>query len=180
MDCRVNKYSLVCVGKGSYSIPSKYRTRRLRARIYESRIELWCEEELVAAFERGANAGGAAVDWRHLINELCRKPGAFNHYRYREHFYPSLLWREVNDQLRERFSEGRADSDYLQILKLAHEHGQERVEELLSRFKDTPALSLDRIRQDLGEQKQWRDDAQEIEPDLKPYDRLLSEEVSHG
>lgn len=180
MDCRVNKYCLVRVGKGSYSVPSKYRTRSLRARIYESRIELWCEEKLVAAFERGANAGGACVDWRHLIEELCRKPGAFGRYRYREYFYPSLLWRQVNDQLRERFSEARADSDYLQILKLAHENGQERVEELLLRFKDTPELTLDRIRRDLGEQKQWRADSREIKPDLKAYDCLLSREVSHG
>lgn len=180
VDCQVNKYSLVRVGKGSYSVPSKYRTRGLRARIYESRIELWCEGELVAGFERGANAGGACVDWRHLIKDLCRKPGAFSRYRYREHFYPSLLWRQVSDQLRERFSEARADSDYLQILKLAHENGQERVEELLLRLKDTPELTLDRIRRELGEQRQWREDAQQIQPDLKPYDRLLSEEVSHG
>jgi hypothetical protein len=180
VDCRVNKYSLVRVGKGSYSVPSKYRTRRLRARLYESRIELWHEQTRVAAFDRHANAGGACVDWRHLIKDLCRKPGAFARYRYRESFYPSLLWREVSEELRERFSEARADSDYLQMLRLSLEHGMERMEELLGRLKGTPQLTLDRVRRELGEQDKWRDSGDDIEADLDPYDRLLGKEVAHG
>lgn len=180
VDCRVNKYALVRVGKGSYSVPSKYRTRRLRARIYESRIELWHEQSCVAAFERHANAGGACVDWRHLIEDLCRKPGAFARYRYRESFYPSLLWREVNDDLRKRFSSARADSDYLQMLRLSLAHGMEPLEALLRRLKETGELTLDQVRRELGEQGQWRHSAQEIEADLNPYDCLLTSEVAHG
>jgi hypothetical protein len=180
VDCRVNKYSLVRVGKGSYSVPSKHRTHRLRACLYESRIELWHEQTRVAAFDRHANAGGACVDWRHLIEDLCRKPGAFARYRYRESFYPSLTWREVNDELRKRFSTGRADSDYLQMLRLSLEHGMERMEELLGRLKGTPQLTLDRIRRELGEQEKWRDSGDDIEADLDPYDLLLSKEVAHG
>lgn len=182
--CQVNKYSLVRVGKGSYSVPAKHRTRPLRARLYESRIELWHENECVAAFERSAHAGGAQVDWRHLIEELCRKPGAFERYRYRESFYPSARWREVNDRLRERFSTARADSDYLQILRLSLEHGMDRLEELLGRLLESGEVSLDAVRRELGEQSQWRDEGAAIEPDLQAYDRLLTqaplEEVTHG
>jgi len=180
VDCMANKYSLVRVGKGSYSVPSQFRTQRLRARIYESRIELWHENAPVAAFQRHANAGGACVDWRHLIQDLCRKPGAFAHYRYRESFYPSLLWREVNDQLRERFSVARADSDYLQLLRLSLEHGMERMEDLLGQLKETGELTLDRVRRELGQQGQWRDCGYDIEADLNPYDGLLTGEVAHG
>lgn len=180
VDCRVNKYALVRVGKGSYSVPSKHRTHRLRARLYESRIELWHEQTRVAAFDRHANAGGACVDWRHLIEDLCRKPGAFARYRYRESFYPSLLWREVSDELRERFSEARADSDYLQMLRLSLGHGMERMEELLGRLKGTPQLTLDQVRRELGEQGKWRDSGDDTEADLNAYDRLLGEEVAHG
>ncbi len=180
VDCRVNKYALARVGKGSYSVPSKYRTRMLRARIYESRIELWHEQSCVAAFERHGKMGGACVDWRHLIEDLCRKPGAFARYRYRESFYPSLLWREVNDQLRERFSIARADSDYLQMLRLSLEHGMDRMEELLSSLSGTRELTLDQVRRELGEQGQWRYSGREIEADLNPYDCLLTAEVAHG
>jgi hypothetical protein len=120
------------------------------------------------------------VDWRHLIEDLCRKPGAFDRYRYRQSFYPSQLWREVNDELRQRFSIGRADSDYLQLLRLSLEHGMERMEELLGRLKGTPRMTLDQIRHELGQQDKWRDNDDAIEADLNPYDRLLSQEVAHG
>jgi len=138
------------------------------------------EQSRVAAFERPPNAGGACVDWRHLIEDLCRKPGAFARYRYRESFYPSLLWREVNDELRERFSVARADSDYLQMLSLSLEHGMERMEDLLGRLKGTPQLTLDEVRRELGKQVQWQDSGDAIEADLHPYDGLLSKEVVHG
>ncbi len=180
-DCRVNKYSMARVGKGSYSVPSKYRGMRLRARIYESRIELWDGSEKVASFESHANAGGACVDWRHLIEDLCRKPGAFERYRYRQSFYPSPRWQELGECLRERFSGPRADSDYLQILRMSLEHGLERIEELLERI-DPREVCLDRVRAELGEQNRWR----EVPPitlqgDLSPYDELLENaEVSHG
>ncbi len=33
VDCAVKKYSLVRLGKGRYSVPSKYRTRRVRSHL---------------------------------------------------------------------------------------------------------------------------------------------------
>ncbi len=104
----------------------------------------------MAGFERHANVGGACVVWRHLIEDLCRKPGAFARCRYRESFYPSLLWREVNDQLRERFSASRTDSDYLQMPPLSLEYGMDRVEELLRGLKGSRESTLDRIRRKPG------------------------------
>lgn len=180
-DCRVNKYSMARVGKGSYSVPSKYRGTRLRARIHESRIELWNGTEKVAAFESHANAGGACVDWRHLIDELCRKPGAFERYRYRQSFYPSPLWRQLGDCLRKRFSTARADSDYLQILRLSLEYGLERIEELLECIGPQEAC-LDRIRCELGQQSRWRQaPAMLLQGDLSLYDQLLeNREVTNG
>ena len=173
-DCRVNKYSMARVGKGSYSVPSKYRGKRLRARIYESRIELWDGSEVVASFESHANAGGACVDWRHLIKELCRKPGAFEHYRYRQSFYPSQRWQQLGESLRKRFAVRRADSDYLQILRLSLEHGQERIEEILERISPDK-VCLDHVRAELGEQERWREvSSLKLEGDLSAYDQLLA------
>ena len=181
-DCRVNKYSMARVGKGSYSVPTRYRGVHLRARIYESRIELWDGTTRVAAFESHANAGGACVDWRHLIEDLCRKPGAFERYRYRQSFYPSPCWQRLGESLRKRFSVPRADSDYLQILRLSLEHGLDRIEELLERL-DPAEVCLDRIRAELGRQSSWREESTSLtlEGDLSVYDQLLTNvEVSRG
>jgi len=171
------------VGKGSYSVPSRYRGSRLRARLYESRIELWDGTDLVARFDRHANAGGACVDWRHLIEDLCRKPGAFERYRYRHCFYPSELWQRLGESLRKRYSTARADSDYLQILRLSLEHGLDRIEELLMRI-NFGEVSLDRVRAELGQQSHWRNAITTpcVEADLSAYDDLLTstKEVHHG
>ena len=172
-ECQVNKYSMARVGKGSYSVPSKYRGMRLRARIYESRIELWDGAVQVASFDSYPNAIGACVDWRHLIEDLCRKPGAFERYRYRHSFYPSPQWQELGESLRKRFTTARADSDYLQILRLSLDHGLERIEGLLAHI-DLAEVSLDRIRRELGKQDQWRDPVgMAMEADLEAYDQLL-------
>jgi len=146
---------------------------RLRARIFESRIELWDGIVKVASFESSANAGGACVNWRHLIEELCRKPGAFERYRYRQSFYPSPLWQQLGESLRKRFTTARADSDYLQILRLSLEHGLGRIEELLVRI--TPGeVSLDQVRKELGHQDQWRaPQCMALEADLGAYDKTL-------
>jgi len=176
LPCQVNKYGLVRVGKGSYSVPAKYRGQSLRARVFERGIELWHQGQCIARFEQSANASGAAIDWRHLIEDLCRKPGAFERYRYRDFFYPSEPWRRASDALRARFRSVRADSDYLQILRLSLEHGMERIEKLLQNLLEVNDLSLDRVRHELGHQAQWRERALDLAPiDLSSYDRLLSE-----
>lgn len=120
------------------------------------------------------------MNWRHLIEELCRKPGAFERYRYRQSFYPSPLWQELGDSLRNRFTTARADSDYLQILRLSLEHSLGRIEELLGRIC-LDEVSLDRVRKELGHQDQWRaPNCMALEADLGPYDALLeSGEVVH-
>ena len=42
---------------------------------------------------------GVVLDYRHVIDHLLRKPGAFERYRYREQLYPSRSFREAHDHL---------------------------------------------------------------------------------
>jgi len=43
--------------------------------------------------------GQLAIDYRHVIWSLVRKPGAFAHYRYRDDLFPSLTFRRAYDAL---------------------------------------------------------------------------------
>ena len=178
--CRANQYGLVRLGKGSYSIPAHYRGQALRARLFEGEIELWYEHRGIARFEQSIHTSGAGVDWPHLMEDLCRKPGAFARYRYRAFFYPHERWRRSCDYLRERYRSRRADSDYLQLLRLTRSFGMERIEALLERLMAENDLSLDRVRRELGEQKQWAQSGSNDTADLQAYDALLSQEVRHG
>jgi hypothetical protein len=39
------------------------------------------------------------VNYRHIIDWLVRKPGAFRQYRYRDDLFPSLAFRRAYDAL---------------------------------------------------------------------------------
>ena len=62
--------------------------------------------------------GKHRIDYRHVIDWLVRKPGAFADYRYQADLFPSSRFRLVYDALREQRPE-RAAKEYLRILYLA-------------------------------------------------------------
>ncbi|MGB9277007.1 MAG: ATP-binding protein, partial [Terrimicrobiaceae bacterium] len=84
--------------------------------------------------ERHRGSQGVYVDWRHVLPQLLRKPGAFARWRHREHMFPSRMWRELYDALLSRQSGGRAEREYLGMLALALEHGLEKIEEKILLF----------------------------------------------
>jgi len=180
--CRVNKYGMARIGKGSYSVPKELRDRELRARIYEHRLEVWEGDRCaMSCGHTGALRGGAYVDWRHLIVDLCRKPGAFARYRYREWFFPGEIWKRTYEHLEATYSEGRAGNDYVHLLAMNLEEGRERMEGLLqARLEGGEGLNLDLIRADLGQQQRSREichQVGELRVDLGEYDRYLSEPI---
>ena len=70
------------------------------------------------------------MDYRHIIDWLVRKPGAFTNYRYREELFPTSRFRMTWDALRE-LDPLRANKRYLEILQLAAQEGEARVDAAL-------------------------------------------------
>jgi len=62
-----------------------------------------------------------------------RKPGAFENYRYREELFPTSRFRMAWDALRELIPL-RANKRYLEILQLAAQEGEARVDDALRRL----------------------------------------------
>lgn len=176
-DCRVSKDGVVRVAKIGYSVPARWAGARLRAHLYEDRIELLDGRLVVEVLERRHGDRGTHVNWRHLLEALRRKPGAFRRYRYREQFFPSLIWRKAYDALQSAFSEGRAERDYLGLLALAlPESQQERVEEVVARLLQQGSLTLDAARRELGTPQSTSHRSlgiDSLEADLNAYDDLL-------
>jgi len=70
------------------------------------------------------------VDYRHIIDWLVRKPGAFENYRYREELFPTSRFRMAWDALREVIPQ-RANKRYLALLEIAAKEGEARVDDAL-------------------------------------------------
>lgn len=128
---RVSVFSTLRVANNVYSVASRLIGEWVDVRLYAERIEVHFAGERVAEMERLRGRGQAAIDYRHLIWSLIRKPGAFARYRYREALFPSLVFRQTYDALEERHG-ARADVEYVRILHLAASTGESAVEGVLA------------------------------------------------
>jgi transposase len=128
---RVSVFSTLRAAENVYSVASRLIGEWVEVRLYAERIEVYYAGEQVAEMERLRGRGHAAIDYRHLIGSLIRKPGAFARYRYREALFPSLVFRYAFDALEARHG-GRADLEYVRILHLAANTGESTVEAVLT------------------------------------------------
>ena len=127
---RVNSGSLIAVERNSYSVNSRMIGELVEARVFPERIEVWYGGQKVEQLPRLRGRTNYRVDYRHIIDWLVRKPGAFASYRHREHLFPSSHFRRIYDLLKD-LAPRRCDRRYLEILELAAKEGEARVENAL-------------------------------------------------
>ena len=131
---RVSSRSSLRVKNNTYSVPSRLIGEQVTVRLSEMELEVFYGGQLQLVTERLRGEGKYAIDYRHLIVSLVKKPGAFARYRYREAMFPKPVFRRAYDALCEALSERQADLDYLRILKLAAETMQCEVEAILEQL----------------------------------------------
>jgi hypothetical protein len=93
-------------------------------------VEVWYGQKKVEDLPRLRGRGKHRIDYRHIIEWLVRKPGAFDNYRYQGDLFPTSRFRMAYDGLRES-TPGRASKEYLKILQLAAETGEVQVDQAL-------------------------------------------------
>src|SRR6201995_4708100 len=127
---RVNSGSLIAVERNSYSVHSRLIGELIEARVHPEWIEVWYGGQKLEQLPRLRGRTNYRVDYRHIIDWLVRKPGAFANYRYREHLFPTCQFRKVYDLLRE-VTPRRCDRRYLEILELAAKEGEGLIDDAL-------------------------------------------------
>lgn len=127
---RVSRFSTIRAAENTYSVSSRLIGEDVDLRLHAESIEIWHGQEMVATMERQRGRGNVAIDYRHVIWSLVRKPGAFARYRYREALFPTLTFRRAYDALVERLGSA-ADLEYVRILHLAASTSQVAVQAAL-------------------------------------------------
>src|SRR3984893_3586873 len=130
---RVDSGSLIYTDRNVYSVPSRLIGEQVEARLYMDRVEIWYGQRKMEEMPRLRGRQKHRVDYRHIIDWLVRKPGAFENYRYREELFPTSRFRMAWDALRELLPL-RANKRYLKILQLAAQEGEARVDDALRRL----------------------------------------------
>jgi hypothetical protein len=126
----VDRGSLIHVDRNTYSVPSRLMGERVEVRQYVEHVEVWYAQKETERFPRLRGRKKHAINYRHIIDWLVRKPGAFENYVYREDLFPTSRFRMAYDALRESQPE-RGHKEYLGILYLAARQSETAVDEAL-------------------------------------------------
>jgi hypothetical protein len=135
----VSGASTIRVRNNVYSVHSRLIGEHVDVRLYAERIVVYYHRVFVEEFPRISGKGGHAINYRHVIDWLVRKPGAFADYRYQADLFPTSHFRIAYDMLREQ-NIRYADREYVKILYCAARHSEEMTDRALAQLIGTGSL----------------------------------------
>ena len=171
--------STIRAGRNIYSVNSRLIGERVRVRLYAENIEVWYAQRCVEKMPRLRGEGKHRIQYRHIIEWLVRKPGAFENYRYRDDLYPSSRFRMLYDGLKSRHTVRKASKEYLAVLYLAATAGESLVDRALeSLLRLGGPISASEVKMIVSNWKASPPPKAQVhieKVDLKSYDGLLDE-----
>ena len=176
-DIRVSRSSTINVRTNTYSVPSRLIGQLVDLRISAEEITVTHHGHLIQTMPRIVGKNLVAINYRHIIDSLVRKPGAFASYQYREEMFPTSGFRMAWDSLRAAHSEKVADKMYIQILELAARESQDAVADALRHLLQTEhTLDVERVRKLVADATviPAPTDIHLEAPDLCEFDSLLT------
>ena len=160
----------------TYSVPSRLMGAEIKVKLHSEYLELYYGKNVTEIIPRVRGEYKYFIQYRHIIEWLVRKPGAFENYRYKDALYPTSYFRMAYDALCENMSLKKATTEYLKILHLAAKENETKVNEVLKQLITNDhdfqyLLVEEKVKQDNGI-TQIRD-VQIESVDPAQYDNLL-------
>jgi len=180
IDKSVGPSSTIYVRNNTYSVHSRLIGENVRVKLYLDHIEVWHGQQMAERIPRMRGEGKHRIHYRHIIDWLVRKPGAFENYRYKSDMFPSSCFRIAYDTLRQR-SPLQASKEYLKILYVAAKESEALVEHALQQLiLENKPVSSEEIGRFIAQSRNIPLPTDvTVEPvALEAYDELL--EVAHG
>lgn len=172
---KVSKYSTINILNNVYSVPSRLIKENIKVKLYMDHLEIIYGGKRVDTFKRLRGNKKSRINYRHIIDSLLKKPGAFSNYRYRLDLFPTSYFRIAFDQLKEK-SPGRANKIYLEILSMAAQLGEEITEKALIQISEKELdLTIEQIEKLLPnlDRLQQINDPHIDKVDLNQFDSLI-------
>lgn len=173
---RVGPSSTIRIKHNVYSVHSRLVKEQVTVRLYSDYLEVWYGQRCVETIPRLHGSSKHYIQYRHIIDWLVRKPGAFESYRYRSDLFPTSRFRMAYDSLRKRHTHTKASKEYLRILQLAALQNESRVDDCLRLLINKEKLiSADKVEEafHLEEEPEAATDVEIDEVCLQGYDQLL-------
>ena len=176
---KVGPNSTIPVQGNVYSVHSRLIGEHVAVRLFAEHLEVWYAQKKVETMPRMRGKGRHHINYRHIIDWLVHKPGAFEQYRYHNDLFPSSRFRIAYDVLKQQ-TPSRASKEYLQILQLAARETEAGVDDALRVLLDQEQPIDAKVIEVMVLSRQ------EIPPvtdvtidtvDLSTYDQLLSSKL---
>jgi len=133
---KVGPSSTIRVKHNIYSVHSRLIGERIEVRLYADHLDIWYGQKRLYILPRLRGEEKAHINYRHIIDWLIRKPGAFNHYRYRHALYPTHRFRMAYDILTAEEPD-MGHKQYLKLLYLAAYQNEAAVDTALDQLLRT-------------------------------------------
>jgi hypothetical protein len=160
-----------------YSAPSRLIGHRLKVRIYGDRLDCYLSGAPVHSTARGSRAADNrhALDYRHFIDSLKRKPQAFRGLAFRDALFPRDAYRRTWEKLEAQLTQRQACRTIVGLLELAGHHGveallAERLDALLEAGK---LPDLKQLRDEFAPRQALCPEVVVEMPPVAVYDELL-------
>jgi len=179
-DKKVGPSSTIRVNHNTYSVESRLIGENIQTRLYMDRLEIWYGQKKIDTLPRLRGDRKYKINYRHIIDSMIRKPGAFKNYRYYDAMFPTVRFRIAYDNLKQRYTEKSATKRYLNILNLSAKESETAVDNALRIIIDEN-MDIDKAQIEILMQSEELDftatDINIPDIDLTCYDQLLQGEM---
>jgi hypothetical protein len=147
VDATVTTSSLIRFDSNVYSVPSRLIGESVRLLVDVEWIDVYYAQQRIERLPRLRGRHKSRVNFRHIIDWLVRKPGAFANYRYQADLFPTTRFRLAYDELLARESRVTAAKQYIEILHMAAHEGEQLIDDALRiLIKRELSISAEQVR----------------------------------
>jgi hypothetical protein len=180
----VTRNGTVSIDRVLYSVPSRLVGQRLHAHLHDDRIELFLGPTKVMSTPRVRVSHphrGHCIDFRHMIGNLRRKPGALRHLVYREALFPDHAYRRAWQAFEAQPDPRKACRDTVALLDIAaRANCVERLARRIDEALDRGLLpDVDALRDEFLPTTSSSRTVTIPPPDLRSYNSLLASGEVH-
>ncbi len=170
----VSAWSTIKVKANAYAVPSQLIGEKIRVRLYDTRLEVHLGGKLQLTVDRLPGKQQHNINYRHVIDSMIKKAGAFERYRYREDLFPTITFRRAYDALAGAMPPRKADIEYLRCLHLAAKTMEADVEHALRMLMEKGVVPIaDKVKELVAPHKPAIPEVTIPSVDLRNYDELL-------
>jgi len=173
----VRSGSTISVDRNTYSVNSRLIGEKVEVKMTSDKLEIWFAQKKQDEFPRLIGRGKSNINYRHIVDSLIKKPGAFANYRYRDELFPSSRFRLAYDYLCKHMPT-KSSKEYLKILYLSAKVNETKVDNALTWLFDQGLPITHKFVEDIVKTVDELPSIRQLnvpEPNVHIYDELLLE-----